>query len=76
MIWDVILPNGDIEYLGRIDAQVKIRGYRIELGEIESVLSQHRSVSEAVVLAREEESWRQTAGGLCCFQPGPSVHGE
>ena len=48
------LPNRDIEYLDRIDAQVKMRGYRIELGEIESVLSQHRLVSEAVVLAREE----------------------
>ena len=35
-------------------SQVKMRGYRIELGEIESVLSQHRLVSEAVVLAREE----------------------
>ena len=48
------LPDGNIEFLGRIDHQVKIRGYRIELGEIESVLRQHRSVPEAVVLAREE----------------------
>ena len=48
------LADGDIEYLDRIDNQVKMRGYRIELGEIESVLSQHRLVSEAVVLAREE----------------------
>lgn len=49
------LPNGDIEYLGRIDHQVKIRGFRIELGEIESVLVQHPQVREAVVLSREEE---------------------
>jgi amino acid adenylation domain-containing protein len=48
------LPNGDIEYLGRIDHQVKIRGFRIELGEIEAVLSQHPGVQEAVVVAREE----------------------
>ena len=49
------LPNGEIEYLGRIDHQVKIRGFRIELGEIESILSQHPAVREVVVLAREEQ---------------------
>ncbi|WP_460207482.1 amino acid adenylation domain-containing protein [Scytonema sp. NUACC21] len=48
------LPNGDIEYLGRLDDQVKIRGFRIELGEIESVLSQHPAVQESVVIARED----------------------
>jgi len=48
------LPNGTIEYLGRIDHQVKIRGFRIELGEIEAVLQQHAAVREAVVVAREE----------------------
>ena len=49
------LPNGDIEYLGRIDNQIKIRGFRIELGEIEAVLSQHSAVREAVVIAREDK---------------------
>jgi amino acid adenylation domain-containing protein len=49
------LPNGDIEYLGRIDQQVKIRGFRIELGEIESNLLRHGAVREAVVLAREDQ---------------------
>ncbi|HEX4963095.1 MAG TPA: non-ribosomal peptide synthase/polyketide synthase, partial [Thermoanaerobaculia bacterium] len=48
------LPDGDIEYLGRIDHQVKIRGFRIELGEIESALVRHPSVREAVVLAVED----------------------
>ncbi|ALF53778.1 PscJ [Nostoc piscinale CENA21] len=43
------LPNGDIEYLGRIDHQVKIRGFRIELGEIAAVISQHPTVRETVV---------------------------
>ncbi|MBD2494910.1 non-ribosomal peptide synthetase [Nostoc sp. FACHB-280] len=43
------LPNGDIEYLGRIDHQVKIRGFRIELGEIAAVISQHPAVRETVV---------------------------
>jgi amino acid adenylation domain-containing protein/non-ribosomal peptide synthase protein (TIGR01720 family) len=43
------LPEGNIEYLGRMDNQVKIRGNRIELGEIETRLNQHRSVKESVV---------------------------
>ncbi|MGA9380654.1 MAG: amino acid adenylation domain-containing protein, partial [Phormidium sp.] len=48
------LPDGNIEYLGRIDNQVKIRGYRIELGEIEALLSQHPQVQTAVVTVRED----------------------
>jgi amino acid adenylation domain-containing protein/non-ribosomal peptide synthase protein (TIGR01720 family) len=53
------LPDGNIEFIGRIDYQVKIRGYRIELGEIEGVLSQHPAVREAVVLAGENEPGNQ-----------------
>ncbi|MBK8465893.1 MAG: amino acid adenylation domain-containing protein [Chloracidobacterium sp.] len=49
------LPNGEMEYLGRIDDQVKIRGFRIELGEIESVISHFTDVREAVVTTREEQ---------------------
>ena len=45
------LPDGNIEYLGRIDEQVKIRGYRIELGEIESVVRQSGLVEQCVVVA-------------------------
>jgi len=48
------LPDGNIEFLGRIDRQVKIRGFRIELGEIEAVLAQHSNVREVVVIARED----------------------
>ena len=48
------LPDGNIEYLGRIDNQVKIRGFRIELGEIEAVLSQHNYVETTCVIARED----------------------
>ncbi len=47
-------PDGELEYLGRLDHQVKIRGFRIELGEIESALSQHPGVRDAVVSVRED----------------------
>ncbi|MEG4634709.1 amino acid adenylation domain-containing protein [Microcoleus sp. AR_TQ3_B6] len=47
------LPDGNIEFLGRIDHQVKIRGFRIELGEIEAVLRQNRAVQDAVVIGQE-----------------------
>ncbi len=47
-------PDGDLEYLGRLDHQVKIRGFRVEPGEIESVLAEHPSIREVVVLARED----------------------
>ncbi|MEH2193291.1 MAG: non-ribosomal peptide synthase/polyketide synthase, partial [Nostoc sp.] len=50
------LPDGNIEYLGRIDNQVKVRGFRIELGEIEAVLSQHPLVQEGVVVARVDNT--------------------
>ncbi len=48
-------PDGNIEFLGRIDHQVKIRGFRIELGEIEAVLSQHPAITDLVVMAREDQ---------------------
>jgi amino acid adenylation domain-containing protein len=50
-----VLPDGSIEFCGRIDHQVKVHGYRVELGEIEAALREHDSVREAVVLLREEQ---------------------
>jgi acyl-CoA synthetase (AMP-forming)/AMP-acid ligase II len=46
-----VLPDGNLEFLGRRDHQVKTRGYRVELGEIETVLHRHPGVDEAVVIA-------------------------
>ena len=53
-----VLPDGNIEYVGRVDHQVKIRGFRVELGEIESRLHEQTTVAEAVVVS----------------QPGPGGH--
>ncbi len=47
------LPDGAIEFLGRVDHQVKIRGFRVELGEVEAALSHCPGVREAVVVARD-----------------------
>lgn len=47
------LPDGSIEFMGRMDHQLKIRGFRIEPGEVEVVLSQHPAVQEAMVMAHE-----------------------
>ena len=48
------LPDGNIEFIGRIDNQVKVRGFRIELGEIEAVISQYPTVREVIALVRED----------------------
>jgi len=48
------LPDGNVEFIGRVDEQVKVRGFRIELGEIENVLSAQEGVRECVVVVRED----------------------
>lgn len=58
------LPDGNIQFIGRIDDQVKVRGYRIELGEIESVIMNHPRVRKAVVLTVSND---QTGSDLCAY---------
>jgi len=53
------LPDGSLEYIGRLDNQVKIRGHRIELGEIEALLRDYPEISEAVIVAKSEQNGNQ-----------------
>lgn len=67
------LPEGNIEFLGRMDHQVKLRGFRIELGEIEAVLVQHPTVQQAVVQIQETRSGNpQLVAYLVPSEPTPS----
>ena len=81
--WSRRLPDGHIEFLGRIDHQIKMRGFRIEPGEIESALREHPAVSEAVVavvspadapMGEEEarENRRLVAWLVSAGRPAPS----
>ncbi|MEK4363757.1 amino acid adenylation domain-containing protein [Paenibacillus sp. FSL M8-0212] len=63
------LPDGNMEYLGRIDHQVKIRGFRIEVGEIEEQLLQINSVQETIVIAREGKSGQELCAYLVASLP-------
>jgi len=67
------LPDGNIEYIGRVDSQVKIRGFRVEIGEIEALLSGYAGVKQAVVLAREDRSLQKY---LCAYVVGDAEADE
>jgi amino acid adenylation domain-containing protein len=68
------LPDGNIEYIGRVDYQVKVRGLRIELGDIETVLRQHTAIKEAVVVKREFSTGDQRL--VAYVVPGDRVERE
>ncbi|GCF07291.1 non-ribosomal peptide synthetase [Dictyobacter arantiisoli] len=67
------LPNGDIEYLGRIDHQVKIRGFRIELGEIEATIGSQPAVQENIVLARQNHMGTKQLVAYVVRKPGEEL---
>jgi amino acid adenylation domain-containing protein len=67
------LPEGNIEFMGRIDHQVKIRGFRIELGEIENQLLKHKDIEEAVVIPRIDETNDKY---LCAYIVGKGAFGK
>jgi acyl carrier protein len=71
------LPDGNLEFIDRIDGQVKLRGFRTELGEIEAVLKQHAGVRDAVVAVRDEPTWdrRLVAYIVPAFQRGRGERG-
>ena len=67
-------PDGNIEFLGRVDFQIKIRGHRIEVGEIEAVLTQHPNVKAAVVAAIGEQHKQQLVAYLVSDRkPNPTI---
>ncbi|WP_050021678.1 non-ribosomal peptide synthetase [Chryseobacterium sp. P1-3] len=69
------LPDGDIEFLGRMDNQVKIRGFRIELGEIERSLTQDKNIREALVITKDTVNGNKYLVAFVVATPGAEKDG-
>jgi acyl-CoA synthetase (AMP-forming)/AMP-acid ligase II len=67
------LPDGELEFLGRIDRQVKVRGFRIELGEIEGALAQHPAVGEVAAGVHERLPGDRVLAAWWVARPGRSA---
>jgi amino acid adenylation domain-containing protein len=68
-----LLPDGEVEYLGRGDAQVKIQGFRIELGEIEAAIAGHGQIREARVIAHTDEAGTKRLVAYYVAREGPAL---
>ncbi|MEV6279730.1 non-ribosomal peptide synthase/polyketide synthase [Nocardia sp. NPDC051832] len=68
-------PGGELEFAGRVDDQVKIRGFRVEPGEVETVLAQHPSVAQAVVVARGAGGGKQLVGYVVADRASAGLDG-
>jgi natural product biosynthesis luciferase-like monooxygenase protein len=67
------LPDGRVEFLGRLDHQVKLRGYRIELGEIEAVTRQNPKIKDCVAIVREDVPGDKRLVAYVVLQPGEQL---
>ncbi|MBD5633031.1 MAG: amino acid adenylation domain-containing protein, partial [Candidatus Eremiobacteraeota bacterium] len=71
-----MLPNGELDFIGRLDDQVKVRGFRIELGEVEAALRLHPAIRHAAVVARAGPSGALQLAAYFVFAPGVSIENE